>query len=94
MFGVNHSGRPSMPNSRRQLAIGGGICLAIWPGMGLLLLAAGQLDRSEYIFSIVSPGLLITALGVYLLGQSILADREHPRFQKQQKRHANKEHKQ
>lgn len=90
LFGVDAQGRPTMPNSRRQLVIAGLICLAIWPGIGLLLLAAGSLEGQE-LYAVVSPWLIVTAIGVYFLGMAVFSTKERARFQqKLKKRHSKK----
>lgn len=71
-----------MPNSRRQVLIGGLVCLAIWPGIGIVLLLIGELRPDEAWWLIVSPWIVVTLLGVYLCGQAVLAEREWPRFEK------------
>lgn len=79
-----------MPNSRRQLVIAGLVCLAIWPGIGLLLLAAGSLEGQE-LYAVVSPWLIVTAIGVYFLGMAVFSTKERARFQqKLKKRHSKK----
>lgn len=92
LFGVDQKGRPSLPNSRRQLFIGGAICLAIWPGIAVLLQLSGQLDPGEEAWVFLSPWLLVTLLGVYLVGQAGLAECDWPRFETlKQKRELKKE---
>ena len=84
IFGVDKNGRPTFPNSRRQLLIAGLVCLAIWPGIGLALIAADQLDTSEYMYLIVNPFLVVTLLGAYVIGQALLADNERAKFKNNQ----------
>lgn len=82
LFGVDAKGRPRLPNSRRQILIGGLLCLAIWPGIAILLLLAGELDASESGYILLSPWILLTVLGLYLIGQATVATDERPRFTK------------
>lgn len=90
LFGVDGQGRPTMPNSRRQLALSGLICLAIWPGTGLVLLLTGALD-SRGLTVVVSPWLIVTAIGVYFLGMALFSTKERAQFQqKLKKRHSKK----
>lgn len=71
LFGVNASGKSVLGNTRRQLIIGGIVCLLIWPGLGLVLLASGALQPEQRIYAFLSPFLVVTGLGIYLLGQSV-----------------------
>lgn len=87
LFGVHEKGWPTFPNTRRQLLIGGLVCLVIWPGSGLLLLWTGQLRGDMEIYSILSPLLLLTVLGTYFLGQGIVSTRERPHFVRKAKKH-------
>lgn len=80
LFGVTDKGWPSMPNSRKQLLVGGIICILIWPGIGLTLLAPDQLSQDMQIYAVVSPFLLVTVLGIYFMGQATFASRERPQF--------------
>lgn len=82
VFGVDEKGRPTLPNSRRQLLIGGIVCLLIWPGTGLMLLLTDQLRPEMRIYAVLSPLLIVTALGIYVIGQAAIATRERPKFTK------------
>ena len=79
LFGVDKKRKAALPNSSRQLAVGGILCLLIWPGIGLVLLATDALRPGERIYAILSPWLLVTLLGIYLIGQSFFARDRKPR---------------
>ena len=90
LFGVDSKGRPGLPNSRRQILIGGLVCLGIWPGIAVLLLAIGELDAAESGYVFVSPWIFVTLLGLYLIGQALVATEEWPRFKKSKKKSSNR----
>ena len=82
VFGVERDGWPSLPNTRIQLVTAGMICLALWPGVWALLIATDQLDPSERGVSLLSPFLLVSVLGIYLIGQALVSTRERRQFTK------------
>lgn len=82
LFGVEEKGWPSFPNTRKQLLIGGLACLAIWPGIGLVLLMADQIGSGQRAFILLNPMSLIALLGIYLIGQSVFSRKERPKYTK------------
>ena len=81
-FGVDEKGRPGMPNSRKQILIGGLVCFAIWPGVGVLLWLAGWYVDTELIYILITPWWLITFLGIVFTGQALLSTKERPKYEK------------
>lgn len=59
--------RPYPYGTKRKHLIGGIVCLAIWPGIGVLELLLGIMDSSETWFLVVSPWIVVTVVGISLL---------------------------
>lgn len=83
LFLIDKKGRISIGVSRRDVLIGGVVCLAVWPGMGLIELALGLLKTSQLYWLYVSPWVLMALLGVWLLGMALFAHGERMEFIKQ-----------
>ena len=90
LFGIDAKGRPGLPNSRRQILVGGLLCLGIWPGIALVMLAFGEISASKSLYIIVSPWIFVTLLGLYLVGQALVATDEWPRFKKSKMKSSNR----
>jgi len=53
--------------TKRKYAVGGLVCLAIWPGIGFIELLTGLLEQQESWYLVASPWILITLMGISLL---------------------------
>lgn len=70
---IDEKGRISLGVSRRDVLIAGVVCLAVWPGLGLIELAVGLLKSSQVYWLYISPWVLVALLGIWLLGVALLA---------------------
>ena len=86
---------PPLPYTRKQLLIGGLVCLALHPGVALAAMSTrlGMVTKGDEVFIIINPWMIVTLLGIWLLLLAALSTQDRLNYKGTRKRKTHKERK-